>query len=823
MDGDTQDDLVARLAAELPPDSVDAYVAFATRTRSPLAPRVLRAGGHHAAYGRLLALSGDPDAHEKALALLDQVVSREGISTQTRETATVYAQLLVRTARTEELQALLADPQAPLDDLDRWSLRTDARNPHRPGPLPPQGPAALAAAENAWLAVLNEIHLADDLEPVQLRPAGTGENPYQRLAAPTSDRVDGELVTVVMSAYQPDQDLLLAVRGVMEQTWGNIELLVVDDASPAGSEQVLEQAEALDPRVRVVRARRNSGTYEARNLALRLAQGRWMTFQDSDDWTHPRRVELQVRHLLENPTVLANRTWTLRAYEDLTLSYVGYPAARLNASSLLFDRVPVQQLVGQFDSVRKSADMELPFRLQALRRGSVRDLRHPAPLAITQLRSGSLSRADAVPGWLRWDRLAYRDGYMEWHDQVRTGRQGAVLPAADGSRPFPLPRASWAPDRPATPPTPHWQVVVLGDLRNGQPRAPRTIGVARAAHDAGLRVALSNTESPTPLAPRRESPSRSLAHDIRVGWAGVTNPHEADRVDLLVVTDPASLLHLDTASLRVQRVLVVADDAEPSGWSVPAVDQRCRALFGVLPTWGGPAPVHDGPDGRSVVRAAVPEPRWAAEDLALVTGARWPQVPQASRPRPDDGTLRIGHHLRDYVARWPRGPKVLGRAYPVRRTATTADGRDLTVEVRALGGLSTPTAVLRRALPPPTWLSFLDTGMTVREFLSHLDVWVYYGRWDLHAEIAALEALAAGLPCVLPEEAAASGLVGAVRCVDPRDSTRAAVELLEAPQVSDHSARRRFETWAQLLHRLAAAPPADAEGPQLTEPVGADR
>ncbi|WP_165699981.1 glycosyltransferase [Ornithinimicrobium ciconiae] len=907
-------DLVARLADGLTPESVSAYTNFAIRTRSPLATRVLSAAGEDAALARFTSLSGAPDAHAAGLEQLERVIAREGVAAQAPEIATLYAQLLVRTGRDEELETLVRDPAVPLNDLDRWSLRTDLLNPHRVGSgraaLAEQlGPEELDAAEGRWLAAFNEIHEADGLEPVSLRAPQPGANPYQRLssplatdtASPGTSTVDGELVTVVMSAFRPDEDLLLAVRGVLEQTWSNLELLIVDDASPAAFEPLLEEAAGLDQRVRVVRAPRNGGTYEARNLALQLAQGRWMTFQDSDDWTHPRRVELQVRHLLENPTVLANRTWTLRAYQDLTLTYVGYPAARLNASSLLFDRLPVTTLVGNFDSVRKSGDMELPFRLRALRKGSVRDLRHPSPLAITQLRSNSLSRADAIPGWLRWDRLAYRDSYMEWHDQVSSRRHRAELPA-DG-RPFPLPRRSWAPERSPDPETPRWQVVVLGDLRNGQPRAPRTLGVARAASDAGLSVAVAQAESPAPLATKREALSRSLSRDVRLGTIGLTDLHESDHAQLLVVTEPAALLHSDEAGLQVREILVVADEAEPTGWTVQAVDQRCEELFGRLPRWGGPAVLHQGAEP-SAVRTAVPDDRWLPADLALVTGATWPQVPQASRVREDhvdhqgrDGAaspvgqpqhtrrpLVIGHHLRDYVARWPRGPKTLRHAYPEhawrqtpgemprgveeppadpatgtprRRTRgagrqvgnTTGDAgalRNTTgdpgevrddavhdgevhdvevrdVEVHALGGLTTPTQVLGRDLPPPSWCSFQGTGMNVREFLSHLDVWVYHGRWDLHAEIAALEALAAGLPCVLPAEAAVSRLQGRVRCVDPWLTAHTLAEMqaegdLDSTPVHGHSARHRQDAWAAALTSLLPAATSTRETGSAIDP-----
>lgn len=809
------EDLTAHLASSLDPMDVDAYAQFAIRTRSPLAREVLREAGETAALGRVVALGATPDAHERGLEILDAAVARGGTDSLPGPALTLRAELLLRAGRDEELRALLEDTDSALPDATRWMLRTDLANPHRrTTSAGGSGAEDLTAAEGRWLETFNEVHSADGLEPVRLRPATPDATPYQRLEAPTGDRVDGELVSVVMSAYHPDRDLLLAARGVLDQTWQNLELLVVDDASGPGSAAVLDEVEALDPRVRVVRAPRNGGTYEARNLALTIARGRWMTFQDSDDWTHPRRVEHQVRHLLEFPKVLGNRTWTLRAYPDLTMTFVGYPASRMNASSLLFDRPQVTRLVGGFDSTRKTGDMELPFRLRAIRPGSVRDLYHPSPLAITQLRTGSLSRDDALPGWIRWDRLAYRDSYLEWHQQLAKGRLDPVLPRPTG-RAFPLPRRAWYPDREEAPAQTAWDVVVLGDLRPDGAGSHRSLAVARAAADGGLRTAIAHAESPRPLTAKRVELLPEMSTDVRLGHLGVTNAHEEDEVDLLVVTRAESLLHLDAAGLRVRSVLVVTDEASPRGWSVAAVDEHCRALLGVDPLWGGPARVHGAPAVPSAVRTAVPEDRWHTVDLPALPGTEDVAVGSPSLPRPlhrralDGSPVRpmvvVGHDLPDFPRRWPGGADALADAYPERVRLPGRDGDEpdtVPVEVHALHRLTSVTTALDRRLPPPAWVSFAGTGMTRRELLSHLDVWAYFGEWDDKARIAALRALDAGLPCLLGEEAAESGLGGPVRCVPPERAREALEDLLAHEVASAPEPTDPRQAWQRTLHDL---------------------
>nr|WP_257909293.1 hypothetical protein [Janibacter limosus] len=117
-----------------------------------------------------------------------------------------------------------------------------------------------------------------------------------------------------------------------------------------------------------------------------------------------------------------------------------------------------------------------------------------------------------------------------------------------------------------------------------------------------------------------------------------------------------------------------------------------------------------------------------------------------------------------------------------------------------------PTRVLGRQQPEPSWLSLAGTGMTVREFLSHLDAWVYLGRWDDEAELAALEAPAAGLPCVLHEDAAVSGLTGPVRYVQPKGVRVALEELLGHTPTAATSANLRQSEWGRTLERLRTSP-----------------
>ncbi|MBX5468846.1 MAG: glycosyltransferase family 2 protein [Thermoleophilaceae bacterium] len=106
----------------------------------------------------------------------------------------------------------------------------------------------------------------------------------------SSDANSEPLTTVAMAAYRPRAELLReAVRSVLAQTEPRLELVVVDDASPEPVAPLL--ADIRDPRLRVVRRRRNGGAGAARNVALRLARSPLFSQLDADDLWEPEYLE----------------------------------------------------------------------------------------------------------------------------------------------------------------------------------------------------------------------------------------------------------------------------------------------------------------------------------------------------------------------------------------------------------------------------------------------------------------------------------------------------------------------------------------------------
>ncbi len=227
--------------------------------------------------------------------------------------------------------------------------------------------------------------------------------------------IDGPLVTVIVSAYNPGPELLTSVRSICNQTWRNLEILVVDDSSD--QTEFIEICRNLDSRINVIRQSPNAGTYSARNLAITKSNGEFIVTHDSDDWMHPQRIERHVVPLLRDDRIKATVSRAIRMGPDLILSQLGFSPFRHNASSLTFRKSLVEE-IGYFDDVRKAADSEFDSRIRFSFPGSVL-LVGDEPLSLVRLGHDSLSRSDFKPMWSHPARHSYKNSYFFWHSNAK--------------------------------------------------------------------------------------------------------------------------------------------------------------------------------------------------------------------------------------------------------------------------------------------------------------------------------------------------------------------------------------------------------------------
>jgi glycosyltransferase involved in cell wall biosynthesis len=107
-------------------------------------------------------------------------------------------------------------------------------------------------------------------------------------------------VSVVVPAYNPGSRLAATIESVRAQTFGDWEIVVVDDCSPEDVRAALGSF-ADDPRLRLVRHDTNGGPSAARNTGVAHARGRFVAFLDADDSWHPEKLTRQVAAVMARP------------------------------------------------------------------------------------------------------------------------------------------------------------------------------------------------------------------------------------------------------------------------------------------------------------------------------------------------------------------------------------------------------------------------------------------------------------------------------------------------------------------------------------------
>lgn len=108
------------------------------------------------------------------------------------------------------------------------------------------------------------------------------------------------LVTVIIPAHNRLQWLEESIRSVILQTYSNIEIIVIDDASIPPIDGIMLLS---DPRVKIIRQKKNIGPGSSRELGRLSANGQFINYLDSDDYLHPLKIEKQVRLMIENPEI----------------------------------------------------------------------------------------------------------------------------------------------------------------------------------------------------------------------------------------------------------------------------------------------------------------------------------------------------------------------------------------------------------------------------------------------------------------------------------------------------------------------------------------
>ena len=106
------------------------------------------------------------------------------------------------------------------------------------------------------------------------------------------------LVSIIMPSWNTGRFIAETIQSVIDQTYTNWELIIVDDCSSDNTDEVVSSFK--DERIKYFHNQKNSGAALTRNKALREAQGEWIAFLDSDDVWTPEKLEHQIEFMNKN-------------------------------------------------------------------------------------------------------------------------------------------------------------------------------------------------------------------------------------------------------------------------------------------------------------------------------------------------------------------------------------------------------------------------------------------------------------------------------------------------------------------------------------------
>ena len=122
-----------------------------------------------------------------------------------------------------------------------------------------------------------------------------------------------ELISIITPSYNSEKYLKECIESVLNQTYSNWEMLIVDDASIDGSRSIIESYSSKEPRIKAILLDKNIGASEARNIAIDKSEGRYIAFLDSDDIWFSEKLDVQLMFMRDNKC-----SFTFSSYEIIT-------------------------------------------------------------------------------------------------------------------------------------------------------------------------------------------------------------------------------------------------------------------------------------------------------------------------------------------------------------------------------------------------------------------------------------------------------------------------------------------------------------------------
>lgn len=601
----------------------------------------------------------------------------------------------------------------------------------------------------ARLESLNALYRKNGLTEMRLKDAKKGlifGNWEYDIPAPKL--VYGPKVSVLVPVYGAEEFIDVAIRSLLAQTWNNLEIIAIEDRSSDNSWGRLQALAEEDDRLKIYRNDVNMGAYPTRNRALSLATGDFITVHDSDDWSHPQMIEMQMKVMLGNPELKGTCSRMARVYPDLrfilrpqrkNLEYVhrSYP-------SLLMRRADIEALK-QWDQISANADDEFIQRARMLWGDeAILDIMTNVPLSLFLVHENSLTQQKGtnLNSLTFGIRCEYARQAKYWREHKQTEQpQALFLERTSLKQPFPIPAGlapkNWDRNR-------DYDIVLVSDLGllGGTRRCNE--GYIQAATSLGLRVGLFHW-------PRFDL-RQSEINDVYVELTYQDNvdilvPEDKINAKLILVHHPPILKYRIDAvpQINAKKLAIIVNQSPMQCWSHPPhyynaddVKNLCLEMFGLEPEW-------------IAISRRVQEILRISCGFEAVLDSLW--YPPHSGNLPDslpalpkgfgsDRPIVIGRQSRDHWTKWPAISQSLLAAYCANEHG---------ISTHILGGAHTPKKVLKTL--PDNWKVLEFDAVSVAEFIRGLDFFLHFVHEDYIEEFGrnVMEAMSAGRVAILPQ------------------------------------------------------------------------
>lgn len=204
------------------------------------------------------------------------------------------------------------------------------------------------------------------------------------------------LISIITPCYNSEKYIQDTIQSVLSQTYQNWEWWIVDDGSSDKSVELIQTID--DPRIHLVVLEENAGAAEARNIGIRNAKGRFLTFIDSDDVWLPHFLETSVQFLIEKREELVYASYK-RYNEEMKPLLADFIAEDNISYERILYNCPIPMLTAMYDTQRigkveiPEVDMREDYAMWIEILKKIKVARAiTEPLAVYRIRESSYSR-----------------------------------------------------------------------------------------------------------------------------------------------------------------------------------------------------------------------------------------------------------------------------------------------------------------------------------------------------------------------------------------------------------------------------------------------